>query len=158
MKIFYLVVSSILLAIILTLLPLPHWIQYWRPAWVVMILIYWVMALPNNVGLWTSFFLGLFMDVLNGTLLGEHAFAYTAVAYLALKFYRQLRFFHFWQQAFIVMLLVMVYQATIFIIQGLTGQIIEFWQYWTAALTSFLFWPFIYGILNHYQRKIKLSQ
>lgn len=157
MKTVFVLSLSFLFALILSLLPLPHWIQYWRPEWAVMVFIFWVMMMPNRVGLWTGWFLGLLIDILNGTLLGEHALAFVLVGYLTLKFYRQLRFFPFWQQAVTVMILVFIYQATLFIIQGISGQIIVFWQYWMATVTSFIFWPWLYILLYRYQKKYQIE-
>ena len=51
------------------ILPLPDWVQTYRPHWVALILIYWNMALPQRVGLWSAFFIGLLVDTAQGTLL-----------------------------------------------------------------------------------------
>ena len=49
----YLVIYlSLVLGLILMILPLPDWVQAYRPNWVALILIYWSMALPKRVGLW----------------------------------------------------------------------------------------------------------
>jgi rod shape-determining protein MreD len=54
----YLVIYlSLIVALVLMILPLPDWVQIYRPNWVALALIYWSMALPKRVGLWLSSFL-----------------------------------------------------------------------------------------------------
>ena len=69
------IVGTILIAFMLEILPLPGFIIWFRPAWTLLVLIYWAMALPEVVGVGYAFMVGIFLDVLTGTLLGEHAFA-----------------------------------------------------------------------------------
>ena len=38
-------------AYVLAVLPLPHWLQWGRPEWVALVLIYWCIALPHRVGM-----------------------------------------------------------------------------------------------------------
>ncbi len=70
----YLVIYlSLVVGLILMILPLPDWVQAYRPNWVALILIYWSMALPKRVGLWFALFTGLLVDTLHGALLGMDA-------------------------------------------------------------------------------------
>ena len=56
----YLVIhTSLVVALILMILPLPDWAQIYRPNWMALTLIYWSMALPKRVGLWFAFFCGI---------------------------------------------------------------------------------------------------
>ena len=57
---------TILIALILMLIPLPEWAHSLRPEWLVLVLIYWTMALPHRVGIGTAFCCGLLLDVLRG--------------------------------------------------------------------------------------------
>jgi rod shape-determining protein MreD len=47
----WIIALSLVIALMLTALPLPEWAVNWRPAWVAMVLIYWCMALPERVGI-----------------------------------------------------------------------------------------------------------
>jgi rod shape-determining protein MreD len=108
------------------------------------------------VGLGIAWLLGILLDLLNGTLLGEHALALSVVVYLALKLQRQARFFPWWQLALIVGILVFIYQFILFLIQGLTGQAIVQWQYWYASFSSLIIWPFVYYVLHRLNRRHRL--
>lgn len=60
---FLVIYLSLVVAMVLMILPLPDWVQIYRPNWVALVLIYWSMALPKRVGLWFAFFSGIILDV-----------------------------------------------------------------------------------------------
>ena len=76
------IVTTIVIAIGLTSLPLPSWADAWRPAWLALALIYWCMAVPARVGVGVGWILGLTLDISTGTLFGQHALGLALVAYL----------------------------------------------------------------------------
>ena len=84
----YLVIYlSLILALVLMILPLPDWVQIYRPNWVALVLIYWSMALPKRVGLWFAFFTGIILDTSQGTLLGQHTLALVVIIFINMNFY-----------------------------------------------------------------------
>jgi len=148
---------SFLLALLLSILPVPGWILLVQPPWLTLIVIYWVVAVPHRVSLGIAWLLGLLLDALYGTLLGEHALALCVVAYLAQRLHRQIRMFPLTQQAMSVFLLVIIYQIVLLWIQGIIGQLNDS-AYWfcVPALTSMLFWPWIAMLLRYYQRRFRI--
>src|SRR5262245_18410128 len=119
---FFAVFTSLLIALILALLPMPDWTIWWRPAWVLMVLIYWAMITPYQVGVGTAWFMGLIVDLLNGTLLGEHALAFTIVIYFVSKMHIRLRISPMLQQGMSIFVFILLYQFIIYCIQGFIGQ------------------------------------
>src|SRR5471030_300849 len=85
-------------AFVLTLLPMPDWTVWLRPAWVLLVLIYWTMEVPYRVNIGIAWFIGILLDVLNGTLLGEHALALTVVCYIVARMHSRLLMFPLLQQ------------------------------------------------------------
>ena len=81
-----LILASFVAAMVLTIVPLPGAIRLLRPDWVALVLVYWCMALPVRIGVGSGWVLGLFLDVLYGSLLGEQALAKALLAYLTLRF------------------------------------------------------------------------
>ena len=88
----YLVIYlSLLVALVLMILPLPDWVQIYRPNWIALTLIYWSMALPKRVGLWFAFFTGIILDTSLGTLLGQHTLPLLLIIYINLNLYQRIR-------------------------------------------------------------------
>jgi len=142
------IVISILIAMVLMLMPLPDSLRVVRPEWVLLTLMYWAMALPRRVGVGYAWFVGLFMDVLLGGILGVLAFAYALVVYLILHFHLQLRQFPLWQQALSLMsLILLVHIVTVMMTPAMTE-----WHAWLPAVVSTLLWPLIYVFLRAVRR------
>lgn len=93
---------SLLAAILLGLLPLPGWMQPFRPYWLALALVYWIIEAPDRVGLGFAFLLGVVADLTFGSLLGEQALRLTVMAFIVQRFRAQLRFFPLSQQALAV--------------------------------------------------------
>ena len=70
----WVIALSFLAAFMLTAMPLPDWALPWRPAWIAMVLVYWCMALPERVGVITGWVIGLILDVMHGSILGQARF------------------------------------------------------------------------------------
>jgi rod shape-determining protein MreD len=147
---------SILVALVLTLLPMPEWTVWLRPAWVMMVLIYWSMTSPQYVNVGTAWMVGIILDVLNGTLLGEHALALVVVTFFVVRMHSQLRMYPILQQAIWVCLFVLLYQFVLFCVQGFIGELPKTWLYWSSSATSMLLWPWVYTIMRDYRRRLKM--
>jgi rod shape-determining protein MreD len=156
-KVYSFFILSVLLSLVLTILPLPFWAIWFRPMWICLTIVYWVIETPHQVGLFTAWIIGISLDVLNGTLLGEHALALTFVAYLAAKMERRFRAIPFWQQTFYVLIFLAFYQAFFFVIQGLTGAMIEDARFWLAPIISAFIWPWWAMVLRKCQLKLMVA-
>lgn len=143
-------------ALVLTVVPLPDDLRTLRPDWVLLVLIYWCMALPQRVGVGIGWLLGLFTDALTGTLLGQHALAYSLVAFLTLKLHQRLRVYPLWQQALSVLVLLALGQLLMLWINGMVGRPIHSWLYWMPSLTGALLWPFIFLLLRGLRRAFRV--
>jgi rod shape-determining protein MreD len=148
---------TVLFALVLTLLPMPEWTVWLRPAWVMMVLIYWSMTSPQHVNVGTAWVVGILLDVLNGTLLGEHALALVIVTYFVVRMHSQLRVYPILQQAIWVFLFILLYQFVLFCVQGFLGELPKTWLYWSSSATSMLLWPWVYTIMRDYRRRLKLA-
>lgn len=144
----FLIATSFLLALLLSILPLPTWLKFIWPAWLPLILIYWVIALPHRISLGIAWLLGLLLDSLYGSLLGEHAMALAIITYIADHFHRQIRMFPVLQQAVSIFFLILAYQTLLVWMQGMLGLFENFYLFWLSALTSMLLWPWLYVLLR----------
>jgi len=148
---------SLVLGIVLMILPLPDWVQVYRPNWVALILIYWSMAMPKRVGLWFAFFTGLVLDSAQGTLLGQHALALVIVVFFNLNFYQQVRVLALVQQAMYVFSLLLINQVVLAWVEGILGRSTPVLAFFAAPLIGMLIWPWIFVMLRDIRRKAMLK-
>ena len=142
---------------VLSALPLPDTIVDWRPCWLAMILIYWCMALPERVGILSAWLLGLLFDVQQSFILGQHALGFTFLAYIIVSNHKRLRVFPLLQQALVVCLYLLVYQAIMLLVMLLSGTITYTWFYWVPAFTSMLIWPWLFIFMRDFRRKNNIA-
>lgn len=140
-------------AIILSIMPVPAWAEPFRPDWVALVLIYWCMTAPDRVGVASGWLVGLIMDVLYGSLLGQQALAKTLLAFLVLKIHLQLRMFPRWQQGVTVFVLIGLNQLLVVWIKGAIGQAPNSWAYWVQTVVSALIWPWLFILLRDLRRR-----
>ena len=154
----YLVIyASLILALILTILPLPDWVQIYRPNWVALVLIYWSMALPKRVGLWFAFFTGIILDTSQGTLLGQHTLALIIIIFINMNFYQRIRVLAPAQQAIYVFVLLLINQVVVAWIEGMMGRPPPLLAFFGAPLVGMLIWPWVFVVLRDVRRKAILS-
>lgn len=154
----WVIAVSFVVAGCFAVLPLPSWLAAWRPEWAVLVLIYWVMALPHRVGLLTAWMVGFFLDVLEGSLLGVNALVLTVIAYLALSLYQRLRMFTAIQQSATILVLVGIYQILTFWIRTITVQnTADDLLFLLGAVSSAIVWPFVFVILRHVRRSFRVN-
>lgn len=151
------ILLSFVVAYLLAVMPLPDWLQVVRPEWVALVLIYWVMALPKRIGIATAWLVGLVLDVLHGSLLGQHALAFSIITFLSLQLYQRIRVFPLWQQSVTVGVLVAFGQMLVLWVKGIIGQSPDTWIYWVSSLVSMLAWPIIYILLRNLRRKFNIA-
>ena len=140
---------SVLVALILTVLPLPPWLDVVRPAFLVLTVIYWSVNAPRAGGLAIGFFAGLLLDVFQGPVLGEHALALSLVTYIAVREHQRIRSKPAIQQALIVFAALILYEVVLFMIDGWTGNPVTSPLRWVHTATGALIWPAAAAILSY---------
>ena len=153
----WVIVASYLVALLLTIWPLPNWAEPFRPAWVVLATIYWCLFLPHRVGLLVTFGVGVLMDTLTGSLLGEHALALLLVAWITLKLHLQIRVFPWWQQTLAVLVLMLIYTFVLFWVDGMLGYTQGAMLRWMPVFITTLLWPWVMQSLLLLQQRYQVS-
>ncbi len=148
----WLIVVSFMVAFLLTVVPLPMELRWTRPDWVALVLIYWVLALPHRIGIVVSFMAGICVDLLEGSMLGQHALSLSVVAALTLVLYQRLRQFNMLQQVVIVFAMVGINQLLAQWVQNLTGVGSVSLLFLVPALLSALLWPATMTLLRRLRR------
>jgi rod shape-determining protein MreD len=144
---------SVVFGLILSVLPLPHWLNIARPDFLVIVVLYWSIMVPRAGGLMLAFFAGLLLDAFKGVVLGQHALALCLASYVAIKLHLRVRIFPVLHQALTVFWLLALYQFMLFWIDGMSGHPLTNYARWIPAFTGALLWPVFAGLLgNAYQR------
>ena len=122
-----------------------------------MVLIYWVIALPERVGIGIAWMTGLVQDIVEGAMLGQNALALAVLAYLGLILYQRLRMFTPMQQGGVVFVLVGLNQLLSHWVQTLAGAVSTDLLFLLPAMVSALLWPLLSAFLRMLRRTYHVS-
>lgn len=134
---------ALFISFVLTILPLPEMVIGFRPPWILLFVLYVQFFLPHYFNVTLLLFIGLCIDVLLSTVIGEHAFALLLTTWLAAGKARRFGFFSLIQQMMLIALLCLVYQLIIFFIDAFLGYHNGVWTFSGAVVLSMLFWPWL---------------
>ena len=134
--------------------------QTWKPSIVLLTLIYWNLALPDRVGILAALSFGIFVDLIEGALLGLHGILFIIITYICQRFFYQFRVSPLWQQSFILFFLFILYKqvfALDFIntnqeLTNLSDSLFLFNSF-LFALVSALIWSPLLLTLRYYRRR-----
>lgn len=152
---------TIVAGMVLAVVPMPQFVPlelgFLRPDWVAMVLVYWIIALPHRVGIPTAWLAGIAVDVLLGSLIGQHALAYVLIAYVVASLYQRLRMFSVWQQAIVLFALLGLNQLVGFWIESIAG--LTDWSLWylLPALSGAFLWPWVFLMLRSIRRTVGVT-
>ncbi|MBC7377289.1 MAG: rod shape-determining protein MreD [Burkholderiaceae bacterium] len=142
---------SLLAALMLNMLPLGR--VPWMPDFLALVLVFWSVHQPQRVGIGASFVFGLFMDVHQAALLGQHAWSYTALSFFAITIHRRLLWFTVPSQALQVLPLFAAAHAIELAIRLLSGGIFPGWPLLLAPAIESVLWPVVSVLLLAPQRR-----
>jgi len=155
---FRIVIPTLIVALMLNMWPLPEWLEHARPEWVVLVLIYWALAMPEQIGVTVAWFVGLLLDVTQGAIIGQHAVGLVLVVFVINTQYQRIRVFSLAQQALVVLLLLLIKQVLVLWVSGMVGQAPDIGLYFLPALTGAILWPWLFVILRDLRRRFTISR
>jgi rod shape-determining protein MreD len=130
-------------ALILSILPMPEMFSAFRPPWILLLVLYIEYFLPGNFNLTALLIVGLLLDVMLSTVIGEHSFALLLVTWIASKKSRRFQFFSMIQQILFIGFFCLSYQAVISFIDALLGFNYSLTMPFASALSGMFIWPWI---------------
>ena len=149
----WVIILSFFLAYLLAIVPFPEWAMNYRPEWVPMVLIYWVMALPYRVGIGSAWCAGLILDILEGSVLGLNATGLVIIAYVTASIHLRFRMFSSIQQSGLVLVLLGINLFLSHWLEVITGySAASDMMFIMAALTSAVLWPSLFQLLRQIRR------
>lgn len=131
---------TIVIAFILILLPWSGYSLKFRPDFVLLALIFWMLRAPNLCNIGTAWFVGLWMDLATGGTFGQYALAYTITAFVAIIYQRRLVLFNATQQLFYVFFLLIISQVILLILKTFSGVELNSWSFFMPSITGILLW------------------
>jgi len=143
-----LIYSTAVIALMLTVIPLPNYVAVVRPAFLAIVILYWSTMAPQAGGLLLAFVFGLLLDVIKGAQLGQHALAMCFIGFLAIRLHLLTRAKPIFQQSLFVLLALLLYETLLWAIDGYSGRPMNSPTRWAHALTGALMWPVVVGLLG----------
>jgi rod shape-determining protein MreD len=135
----------------------PQWLGWLRPAWVAMVVFYWVMELPHRIGLIAAWVLGALVDVLQAEPLGLNGVILAAITYVAWRFYERLRMYSVAQQCGVVFMLVLGAELMRMLVLGVVEDRAWSWGVTGPPLVSLLLWPFVALLLSRLRFQFRVA-
>ena len=78
----FIISITIILGLFISLITLP--LGYYAPEWMLLIVIYWAIAIPSNNKLLLAFLTGIIVDIVYGQVLGISSLFYVLMLYIIL--------------------------------------------------------------------------
>jgi rod shape-determining protein MreD len=144
------IIGSLAVALLLSFLPWKN--IAWVPDFVALVLAFWCVRQPRLVGLGAGWLLGLLTDAGNGVLMGQHALAYSLLAFAAITLSRRILWFPLWGQALHVAALLLFAQGVSALVRLAAGAEFPGWTIAAGPLLGAALWPLINVLLLLPQR------
>lgn len=153
----FIILITLLIALMMTIAPMPIIADAFRPDWVLIVLVYWCLALPNKINIFTAWVMGFILDVLLGSVLGVHASAMALSIYIVVVNFQKIRNFSVWQQALIIGVLSAQYNLIVFWLQRFLSDVVFLSSYLYPVITSIILWPWIFLLLRRVRRNFRIK-
>lgn len=134
---------SFLIGLLFCLIPLNNL----GPDIIALLILYWLIMAPEQIGLITVFVLGLLMDVATSSTLGQHALAYIITGFVLINYRKRILLYDYGAQTLVVLGALLVNQSVI----SLTGYLISKkappLDFFFPVLIGALLWPLLNKIM-----------
>lgn len=147
---------SFLVAMLFQIMPLPNIVEAWRPDWILLVMIYWAMALPHRYNILSAWILGVLLDILLGAHLGIRALSMSLVIYVVVLNFQRLRTFPMWQQALVIACLVCLHHLVVFWVEFVVDVASFDVSLFLPAVSSLIIWPWVFWVLRRVRRIYKV--
>jgi len=153
----FIIFLSIIISIILMIRPVPNAFEHYRPDWIILVVVYWAIALPHRYNVGQAWISGLVLDLLLGSTLGIQAFSLALVVYLASTYFQLIRNMALWQQAIVIAGLEFTYLLVIYSLENMVGNVQLLGGYYWPVLTTSIIWPWIFLLMRKVRRRFKVK-
>ncbi|CAG0992724.1 Rod shape-determining protein MreD [Rhodocyclaceae bacterium] len=126
------------------------------PDWVALVLTFWCIHQPLRIGMGSAFFLGLLMDIADGSIMGQHALAYVPLAFAAGGLSRRILWFPLALQSLHVLPMLFVAQLIMVVARLMGGAEFPGLLYFLSSFVAAALWhPLTYLLLLPQYRPVE---
>ena len=149
------IILTLFLGLIFSLIILP--LGYVAPEWLLLINIYWAIALPSNNKIFLAFLSGFLVDIVLGQPLGISSLSYVIFIYIILNLYNSLRYMTITQQMVVIFFLLLIKQHFFIWTFYVFGLNIDYQSLIISSFMTSALWPAIYFSLRFIRRKFQVE-
>ena len=142
------IVFTLIAALIVNLLPWPGWLLEIKPDFVALTVLYWCIQQPRKVGFAAAWLLGLTMDVADGSLFGQHALAYSVLAFAGIVLHRRVLMFTMKDQILHVIPILLANDLIVLVIRKLASAEFPGFSYFVGSFIAGALWPVVCFLLK----------
>ena len=149
------IILTLFLGLMFSMIMLP--LGYIAPEWLLLINIYWAIALPSNNKVFLAFLSGFFVDIVLGQPLGISSLSYVIFIYIILNLYNSLRYMTITQQMVVIFFLLVIKQHFFIWTFYVFGLNIDYQSLIISSFMTSALWPAIYFSLRFIRRKFQVE-
>ena len=149
------ILITIILGLFISLITLP--LGYYAPEWILLIVVYWAIAVPSNNKLFLAFLVGIIVDIVYGQVLGISSLFYVLLVYVILRLYNSLRYMTIAQQAVVLLIFMIIKQHLLVWAYFIIDRNIDYQALLVGSFISALVWPLIYYTLRFIRRRFNIG-
>jgi rod shape-determining protein MreD len=142
------IAATLVMALLVNLLPWSGYLLWVKPDFVALVVLYWCIEAPRKIGFLAAWLLGLVMDVADGTMFGQHALAYTILAYAGIVLHRRVRMFALTPQVLHVIPLLLMNDLIVLGIRVLAGADFPGFRYFIGSFVGGALWPVMVALFR----------
>ena len=147
----WMIIISIIIGSVLMVYPMAYDTAGWRPSFMLMIMLFWILYQPSWSGVWFAFGMGIFTDLLLDAPLGLNALSFVLISFAIRYFIRERRILTFGNSWVIVVIALVAHIAFLWLSQTMASTHFSITRHWQPLLSSILTWPILYYCLHKWR-------
>ncbi len=151
----FVILTTIFIGLLLILMTLPF--GYYAPEWLLLINIYWAIAVPSNNKIFLAFLSGFLVDIAFAQILGITSLLYVIFIFIMLRLYNSLRYMTVSQQSVVILFFLLIKQHIFVWLNYVLSMDSNYQSLLISALITSIIWPVTYYLLRFIRRKFQVS-
>ncbi len=151
----FIILITLFVGLLLLLTTLPF--GYYAPEWLLLINMYWAIAVPSNNKLFLAFISGFLVDIAFAQILGITSLMYVILIFIILRLYNSLRYMTVSQQMVVILFFLLIKQHVFVWLNYILSSDSNYQSLIVSAFVTAIIWPVTYHVLRFVRRKFQVS-